>query len=186
MNVHLPVQMDKSTFLSWVQGQEGRYELADGRVVMMVGASLNHGRIVGNLYLAFRRQLNAQWEVIADFGLDSAPRTLRYPDILIHPSGLDGALYATSQPVVLAEVLSPSTEALDLGDKAAEYLGMPSLQAYIVLAQNEAKAWVWQRESSEFRPGPLVIAGVEEIVRVPTLGVELPLAEIYAGVSTSD
>ena len=49
MNVQLPVHMDKAAFLAWVQGLEGRYELANGRVVMMVGASRAHALIVRNL-----------------------------------------------------------------------------------------------------------------------------------------
>jgi hypothetical protein len=51
MNVQLPVHIDKPAFLDWVQGREERYELAKGRVVMMVGASRAHGLIVSNLVL---------------------------------------------------------------------------------------------------------------------------------------
>jgi Uma2 family endonuclease len=186
MNVQIPGYMDKAAFLAWVQGREERYELENGRVVMMVGASLNHGRIVGNVYFALRRQLDPQWEVIAEFGLDSSPRTLRYPDILVHRAGGDGSRLATSEPALLAEVLSPSSETLDLGDKAAEYLHLPSLQAYLVLAQNEAKAWVWQREPTAFQPGPTVISGVEQSVAIKALAVDIPFSEIYRNVSRQD
>jgi hypothetical protein len=71
MNVQLPLHMDKPAFLEWVQRQEGRYELADGRVVVMVGASRAHGAIVRNLVLILCGQLDPrEWEVIAEFGLD--------------------------------------------------------------------------------------------------------------------
>src|SRR5262245_50052625 len=113
MNVQIPASMDKAAFLAWVQGREERYELANGRVVMMVGASLNHGRIVGNVYFALRSQLDPRWEVIAEFGLDSTPRSLRYPDILVHRAGEDGSRLVTSEPVLLVEVLAPSSETLD-------------------------------------------------------------------------
>jgi len=182
MNVQTPVRMDKSAFLAWVQGREERYELVDGRPIMMTGASLNHGRIVGNLYIALRRQLDPQWEVIADFGLDSTPRTLRYPDILVHRAGRDGSSYTTADPVLLAEVLSPSSEALDLGDKAAEYLRLPGLQAYLVLAQNDAKAWVWQRDGSAFASGPQVTTGLDRSITISVPALNLPFAEIYRGV----
>ena len=46
MNVQLPVHMDKTAFLAWVQGREERYELVGGRVVMMTGASRTHGILV--------------------------------------------------------------------------------------------------------------------------------------------
>lgn len=186
MNVHLPGHMDKAAFLAWVQGREERYELAKGRVVMMVGASLNHGRIVGNMYFALRQRLAPDWEVVVDFGLDSGPRTLRYPDILVQRTGLDGASYTTGEPVFLAEILSPTSEALDLGDKAAEYLQLPSLQAYMVLSQNEAKAWLWQRSGGAFGPGPVVVAGVDQSIRVDALATDLPLSEIYHAVAFKD
>src|SRR2546430_11241182 len=81
MNVQLPVHMDKAAFLAWVQGLEGRYELANGRVVMMVGASRAHALIVRNLLALLQGQLDSQlWTVLADFGIDAGPETLRYPD----------------------------------------------------------------------------------------------------------
>ena len=182
MNVQLAVHLDKSAFLAWVQGREERYELADGRVVMMTGASRTHGLMVLNIAMLLRNQLDPR-TVIADFGLDAGPRTLRYPDIMVDRAGGD---YTTSDPVLLIEVLSPSTEALDLGDKAAEYLRLPNLAAYIVIAQSEAKAWVWLRAAAGFPAGPAVIAGQEKVIGIPALSVELPLVEIYRGIALSD
>jgi Uma2 family endonuclease len=183
MNVHLPTQMGKPAFLAWVQGQEGRYELADGRVVMMVGASRAHGLIVGNLFWVIRGQLDPQrWSVIAEFGLDAGPQTLRYPDIVVDRAGGAGGDYTATEPVMLAEVLSPTTEAVDLGDKAAEYLKLPSLMAYLILAQDRCKAWLWVRGKDGFGAGPDVVAGLDKIIQVGALNLNLPLAALYAGV----
>ena len=60
MTVQLPVHIDKPAFLAWVQGREERYELAEGRVGMMVGASRAHGVIVSNLIVLLRGQLDPQ------------------------------------------------------------------------------------------------------------------------------
>jgi Uma2 family endonuclease len=88
MNVQLPVHMDKAAFLAWVQGLEGRYELANGRVVMMVGASRAHALIVRNLLALLQGQLDSQlWTVLADFGIDAGPETLRYPDVMVEQAG---------------------------------------------------------------------------------------------------
>jgi hypothetical protein len=79
MNVHLPVHLDKTGFLAWVQGREERYELAQGHVIMMAGASLTHARIVRRLMVMLDRQLDPHlWEAVMDFGLDLGPKTLRY------------------------------------------------------------------------------------------------------------
>ena len=123
MNVQLPVHMDKAAFLDWVQGREGRFELANGLTIMMVGASRRHGLIVSNLMALLHGQLDPRkWSVIADFGLDAGPDTLRYPDILVDIANGNGGDFTASAPALVIEVLSPSTERIDLGDKAAEYL----------------------------------------------------------------
>ena len=164
-------------------GREERYELAEGRVVMMVGATRAHGLIVSNLVALCRAQLDPQqWMVIVDFGLDAGPRTLRYPDVVIDRVGGNAGDYVATAPVLLAEVLSPSTAEIDLGDKAAEYLKLPSLLAYLVFAQSGHKAYAWTREGNGFSPAPSVIAGPDKIVRVASLNLALPLGAVYAGV----
>jgi Uma2 family endonuclease len=183
MNVQLPVHLDKPTFLTWIQGREERYELVAGHVVMMPGASRDHGMIVGNLYVELRRQLDrSKWSVIAEFGLDSGPDTLRYPDIVVDRANAAGKDHTAAEPVFLAEVLSPSTTATDLGDKAAEYLQIPSLVSYLVLSQDEPKAWLWTRRNGQFAPGADIVAGIDAVFRIPALGLEMLLAEIYAGI----
>jgi Uma2 family endonuclease len=184
MNVQLPLHIDKLGFLDWVQGREGRYELAEGRVVMMVGASRNHGIIVMNLATLIKSQLDAQhWNVIAEFGLDTGPRTLRYPDIVVDQAGGRARDLTATAPVLLAEVLSPSTASMDLGDKAAEYLRLPSLSAYLVAAQDEPKVWVWERGAEGLPPAPTIVMGVDKVVHLATLHLMLPLGAIYAGVA---
>jgi Uma2 family endonuclease len=186
MNIRPDLRMDKAAFIAWMQANEGRYELAGGLVVMMPGASRAHGMLVMNVASLLRDQLDrAEWVVIAQFGLDAGPETLRYPDIVVDRAGGGAKDYTATAPVLLVEVLSPSTAATDLGDKAAEYLQLPRLVAYIVLSQDEPKAWVWARATGEFAPGPAVIAGTEAIIRIAALQLKLPLVEIYAGIKTS-
>jgi len=183
MNVHPHLQMDKPTFLAWVQGREGRYELAGRRVVMITGGSMAHAKIVRNLLLLLHGQCDQQkLNVIADFGVDLGPDTLRYPDVLVVPAGVPRKSLTVTDPVFIAEVISPSSATVDLGDKATEYLRLPSLFAYLVLDQDEPKAWLWMREPEGFSPGPAVIAGQDAVMRIGSLGVELGLSEIYAGI----
>jgi Uma2 family endonuclease len=112
-----------------------------------------------------------------------SPRTIRYPDVVVDLAGgrIDD-LVATA-PALIAEVVSPSSATQDLGDKAAEYLQLPSLRAYLVLAQDEPKAWAWLRGAAGFSPGPQVIAGHGARIEIAALGVALPLADIYAGIA---
>ncbi len=182
MNVSLPLQIDKSAFLAWAETREGRYELVAGRVVMTAGASRHHAIIVGNLYSITRAQIDStRWTVLADFGLDGGPETLRYPDIMIDEAN-EANTYSAAAPVLVAEVLSPSTAEIDLGDKAAEYLALPSLRTYLVLAQSEPKVWIWRRQDGQFPPSPRVITGLDKVIRIAELNLALPLSAIYAGV----
>src|SRR5882672_1594374 len=109
MNIQLPAHMDKPSFLAWLQGREGRFELVDGRVVMMVNATRAHGMIVSNLVVLLRNQLDPKiWTVITDFGLDAGPKTLRFPDVVVDRAGGKPTDYTAIAPSLLIEVLSPS------------------------------------------------------------------------------
>ena len=183
MNIQPDLRMSKAAFIEWGATEEERYELVGGRVVMMARPSRAHGLIISNLVVALRSRLDSkQWVVIAEFGLDAGPDTLRYPDIVVDRAGGRPKDYTASAPVLLAEVLSPSSVEIDLGDKAAEYLRVPSLLAYVVLSQDEPKAWVFARSGAAFTPGPAVITGTEATIRIDSLQLGLLMADIYAGV----
>ncbi len=186
MNIQLPTHLEKLAFLAWLDRVEERYELVGGRVIMMARPARGHAIIVVNLVSLLRARLDPhRWTVLSKFGLDAGPETLRFPDIIVdRAGGAAGDLTATA-PVLAAEVLSPSTAAVDLGDKAAEYLQLPSLAAYLVFAQDEPKVWAWIRGQEGFPPGPDVIAGADKTIRISSLGLDLRLGEIYAGLATS-
>jgi Uma2 family endonuclease len=182
MNVQTDLQMDKTTFLAWVQEREGRHELDGGRVVMMTGGTRAHGRVFRRLAAALEARLDLdRWEVwTSDFAVDLGPKTIRYPDLVVDTArGADRDLTATA-PILIAEVISPSSATDDLGDKAAQYLKMTSLDAYLVLAQDEPKAWIWVRGSTGFPAGAEII-GADGSIRIPALSIDLALAEIYGG-----
>jgi len=72
MNVQLDLRMDKPAFLAWVQGRGERYELAEGRVMMMTGGSRGHAIITRRLATALENRLDPdRWIVLtSDFGVD--------------------------------------------------------------------------------------------------------------------
>jgi Uma2 family endonuclease len=183
MNVQLPVHMDKAAFLDWVQGREERYELDRGRVVMMTGGSRAHWQITANLFKALDGRIDPQrWTVLPEFGVDLQSQSIRFPDIIVDRAGEASKDLTATAPALIAEVLSPSSERVDLGDKSAEYLRLPSLMAYLVLAQDQIKAWVWTRGSAGFPSGPQVLEGDDAVICIEGLGIDLPLSEVYARV----
>jgi Uma2 family endonuclease len=183
MNVQLDLRMDKSEFLTWMQAHEGHYELAGSRVVMMTGGSRGHAILVRRIAAALEKRLDAKrWTVLtSDFGVDLGPSTVRYPDVVVDVAGGQFKDLTATAPAVIAEVLSPSSIKDDLRPKADEYVRLPSLSAYLVLAQDEPKAWLWVRGVAGFPPEPNVIEGCGVMIEIPSLGIDFPLAEIYAG-----
>jgi Uma2 family endonuclease len=184
MNIQLDLRMDKPEFLTWVQAHEGRYELAGNRVVMMTGGSRGHAILVRRLAATLERRLdNNRWMILtSDFGVDVGPSTVRYPDVVVDPAGGRFKDLTATAPALIAEIISPSSAKDDLGANADEYLKLPSLSAYLVLAQDEPKAWVWVRGAGGFSADPKVIEGHDAAAEILSLGIDLPLAGIYAGV----
>ena len=182
MNILLPARMDKPSFLAWLQGREGRYELVGGRVLMMTGGTMAHGLIAGNVFQMLRARLDRKiWAVLTEFGVDVGPGSIRYPDVVVvDRRGTKAKDLTTTAPVFIVEVLSPSTSAIDLRDKAAEYLGISSVAAYLILSQDEVKAWVYAKGADYLRPH--VVDGKGDSIGVPALGIDLPLSEIHADV----
>jgi Uma2 family endonuclease len=182
MNVHTNLRMDRATFLAWVQGREGRHELDDGCVVMMTRGSRGHGLIIRRLAAALERRLDGnRWAVItSDFAVDVGPKTVRYPDLVVDVGGGAFKDLAATAPMLIAEVISPSSAADDLGDKAAQYLRLSGLSAYLVLSQDEVKAWTWLRGAAGFPAGAEILSGEDKSIQIESLDIALPLAEIYA------
>ena len=115
-----------------------------------------------------------------DLAIDVGPGSLRYPDVIVDALGNNAALTATA-PALIAEVLSPSSIRIDLRDKAAEYLQLPSLMAYLVLSQDDPLISAWVRTAIGFPANAIEVKGMGQIIAVTELGIDLTLAEIYTG-----
>lgn len=170
-------------FLAWSEGREGRYEFVRGEILMMTGGTRGHAELCLALG-SFLRPLAIE----RGFGIasDWAVRTsegVRYPDVVIFPRDGSVKALATAEPVFAAEILSPSSLAIDFNEKAEEYTAIPSLRHYLVLAQDEARAWLWSRDADGRFGRPAMIAGKGETVTLAGLGIALPLADLYRGIA---
>jgi Uma2 family endonuclease len=179
------IKVDKSTFLQFVAANdEGRYEFEQGRIVQqMTGGTQRHGRIAGRFYALLAQQVDpALWVAMFERGVES-PTTIRYADVLVEPVAESGDSLVTATPALIVEVLSPSSMARDLDAKPTEYLGLPTLQAYIVASQDEAACLIWLRDANGLFPAlPSELRGGTSMLRVPALGVEIKLCQVYDGI----
>jgi Uma2 family endonuclease len=87
-------------------------------------------------------------------------------------------------PLLLAEVLSPSTQSFDRGDKWKSYQTIPSLQYFLLLSVHEPRAELYAREAQGWHFE--AVEGLEKSLSLPTLGLTLALADLYELVEFSD
>ena len=150
---------------------------------MMTGGSRAHWQITFNLAKLLDARLDPnKWAVLSEFGVNLEFESVRFPDVVVDIAGETAKDLTATGPVLIAEVLSPASERVDLGDKSAEYLRLPSLAAYLVFAQDQIKTWVWRRGAAGFPSGPDVLEGNDAVVRIEALDIDFPLAEGYARV----
>lgn len=176
--------VDKAAFLRFIATEpEGRYEFEGGRIVQqMTGGTETHFRIARRISFLIEGQLDAKtWRVLQDWGVDT-PKTVRYADVIVYPTGGDGRSRWTTAPAVIVEVLSPSTVRTDLDIKPAEYLALASLQAYVVASQTEPVCLVWIRAADGRFPDQPVEFGTGDIIAVGGLQLALAIDDIYRGV----
>jgi Uma2 family endonuclease len=173
---------DPAAFVRWAEGREGRFELAGGQVTMMVGATIRHEKVVATLAHLLLAALDPAEFTVASGGLAvEIGEGIRYPDVVVHEGSFDPHDLVSSRPVLVAEVLSPSSLTVDMLKKPAEYGAVETIHTYLVLAQDTPRVWIWQRERGSFPGTPIEAVGAEDAVALPEFGLMLPLADIYAG-----
>lgn len=186
-NVSYVPSMTKAEFLSWVQRQERRYEFVDGRAMMHPGSIHRHALLATRFVVTLSSRLDAdQWSIsTAEFGVDVGGN-IRYPDVLVARADIEATALATDKPVLIAEILSPSSVGTDMTAKLAEYTSLPSLLAYAVASQDEPIVWIWQRDEATgaFPDKPHEVAGRETAIAIPALALSLPMADLYRGIKT--
>lgn len=129
-----------------------RHEYVSGEVYAMTGASLRHNVIAGNLFALLRPHLRGTpcRAFFADAKLRIAKAAAYYyPDVMVTCDPRHLTVGSDDQvvdaPRVVVEVLSTSTEAVDRREKLLAYRGIPTLEEYVLIAQDEAKIEIHRR-----------------------------------------
>lgn len=172
-------------YLAQEQREGERYEYRDGNIILMAGGSINHNRIAQNLskYLDNALEDKPEFQV---FGSDQKIYLPKfnfyvYADALVvaeTPLVAKEETQAITNPILIVEILSKTTEQHDRKQKFLEYRSLPSFKEYVLVRQDtpevltfyKVKSNLWQEE--EF-------AGLEGVVPLKSLGIELRLADIY-------
>lgn len=175
-----PVDVDQ--FLAWVVGREQRFELIDGQIVMMAGAGRRHDRIVVNLTAAIHTQISKGpcQTFTGDTYVAVSPTTRRMPDLGVDCGKPADESMVADAPVLLIEVLSPTTSGFDTTVKLAEYQTLDSV-IYILLLDTETSSVHLYARNGDDRWIDMLVRDLAASIALPKLNVRLTLAEIYAG-----
>ena len=189
MNAILDQRMSKAEFLRWVQGREGRYELSEGRIVQqMTGGTFRHFNLADAIGDAIKARMDRRvwWCTTGGPGVDVpvevAGVTVRYPDVVVGRHGVAPTALTIDNPVVIFEVLSPSSVTLDLVIKPREYLSIVALEAYIAASQEEPRLTVWQRGADGIFPSlPVELTDPGDKLQFGALSLSITVGELYSG-----
>jgi Uma2 family endonuclease len=166
-----------------------RHEYYRGEMFAMSGASREHNLIAGNLARALGNRFVGR--PCETYTSDMRVRIDRsglytYPDVVVvcgEPRFLDAEVDTLLNPTVLMEVLSKSTEAHDRGFKSASYRLIPSMWQYVIVAQDRMAVECYTRRGEVWELSDA--RGAEATLRLESLGVEIPLSEVYERVTIS-
>jgi Uma2 family endonuclease len=162
-----------------------KHEYLGGFVYVMAGARNLHNVIKGNVFGSLYGRLRGRR--CRPFDSDTKIRVrlplqvrFYYPDasVVCRENPRDDSYQ--DDPVVIVEVLSRSTRRIDEGEKKDAYLTIPSLSVYLLIEQESSTVVAYRRTEQGFVGE--VYSDLGEVVPLPEIDTELPLAEIYDGV----
>jgi Uma2 family endonuclease len=158
-------------------------EFLFGFVHAMAGASERHNTIALNLASACHavsrggpcRTLFSDMRLRLDAG-----SAYYYPDVMVVCGAQDNDPMFKTAPCLIAEVMSPTTEAIDRREKLVAYQKLPSLREYVLIAQDDVRVEVYQRFTP--REWGLTTLGPGDSLELKCLPMVFPVNDIYAGV----
>lgn len=175
-------------YLAQEEASETKHEFVNDQIYAMAGGTPEHGRLALRVGIELGTQLRGRsCEVFSsDVRVRVAATGLgTYPDLSVvcghlerDPEDND----AISNPIVLVEVLSDSTEAYDRGEKFTHYRRIPSLREYVLVAQLASRIEVFRRNDDG--TWTLHEAGPGERVKLASIGCELAVDDVYANALT--
>jgi len=130
-------RLSPQEYLEWEATQDIKHEYLDGEVFAMTGGTIAHNLISGNFYALLKSHLRGKGcrVFISDVKVQVSERgAYFYPDVMVSCDERDRpAVNLIQHPCLIIEVLSPTTEAFDRGEKFRRYRQLSSLQEYVLI-----------------------------------------------------
>lgn len=177
-------QISAQEFLDWEEKQLEKHEFIHGEIFAMVGVTRQHATVAGNLFSWLMQQLRGTRcrVYMAEMKLKLATAdAFFYPDIFVTCSEADhqAERYMT-EPRLIVEILSESTEAYDRGQKFEQYRQFPSLCEYALINPLKRKVEIFRRDASNH--WVLYEYGRDELISFASLELTTESAALYENV----
>ena len=170
-------------YLTWERKQPFKNEYHNGYIIAMSGASRTHNLITMNIANQLYNQLMEQeCEVYAnEMRVRTSPTvSYFYPDVAVvcgEPRFEDDTFDTLINPIIVIEVLSPSTAAFDRGEKFEHYKQLASLQEYILISQDSVRVEHYRCEGTQWTHNRF--QHLEDTLSLTSIECEVPLRAIY-------
>jgi Uma2 family endonuclease len=178
MASHAPQRMTLAAFLEWDDGTDRRYQLVDGVLLMMAPATEAHGELALSLGAEIRSRLQPPCRVISEAGITVPDRSDTYyiADLAVTCVPREPGRRIVAEPVLIVEVLSPSTSHIDRLRKLADYRTLPSVREILIAFPDERRVEVQRRTAEGWR--------VEDLIGKAEIGLAccddpIPLETLY-------
>ena len=179
----------EAQYLAWEETAVEKSEYVDGEIRAMSGGSEPHALIPTNISSELRTALRGRGcRVLSSDMKVWTSGAFYYPDLSVvcGPSAYRGRnKHTITNPIVVIEVLSPSTEPKDRGEKFIRYQQIETLRSYLLVSQTEPRVELFERGENGHWDYSLV-AGLENSVMIPSVNVTLALSEVYDQVDFAD
>jgi Uma2 family endonuclease len=165
-------------FLDWDDGTDRRHELVDGRIVSMAPPSEAHATIVSNLTIQIGTRLQPPCRVLGEFGVRLANRDDSFYqfDLAVSCAPAEAGRRYIADPILIVEVLSPSTQLHDRGRKLDDYRQLPSVSEILLVASEQRRVQHWRRDGARWIVEDLI---GDADLRLAALPGPIPLTAIY-------
>ena len=181
-----PIDADLDTedeYLTLEDAARHKSEWIGGEIRAMAGASESHNLVSANTVRTLGNLLVPQGCRVygSDMKVHTGSGANVYPDasVVCGPRVFyKGRTSIITNPLLVVEVLSPSTQDADRSEKWAEYQSVPFLQEYLLLSQDQPEAWLYARDGGGWRFQP--VRGLAAGILLPSVGVTLALSDLYA------
>ncbi len=164
-------------------------EYLSGQIFAMSGASRAHSLITGNIFNRLYNQLaESDCEIhSSDMRVQPSSIAYFYPDVVVAcgESRFEDDVFDTLlNPIVIVEVLSPSTAAFDRGEKFEHYQQLASLQDYILVSQHKFCVEHYRRQGQQWEHTEF--CDPEDVMSLISIGCDLFLQDIYMRVTVAE